>query len=233
MENTRFLLYILVLIILFLILGAIKSFLPHPKPAKQVDFVGIDLFKPVLYGSLSESRVEVKKKNEESEDVFVDIEENTMDEENTSIPERETVPVGAAVTNEQEYFSQLLNEYKQEVLKNRRYRNDVVVRYYKHSPDGDKANVLVDYGFYLHVRPVSDSGRYESTMSNVIYYGEDFPKSDLKLITYLLVSNGIGIKEIRRFKDFDGWKRNSIEIGGDPKLTNSNTLTFQAIRNLE
>ena len=95
--------------------------------------------------------------------------------------------------------------------------------------DGSKAELLVDYGFYLHVRPVQKD-RYNTINSNVIYYGHEFPERDLKLIAYLLVKNGIPIKRLQPFKDYDGWKKKSLEIGGNPKLENQPTLTFSQIR---
>lgn len=249
MENTRFILYLLVLGLVFLGLAAIKSLLPHPEPKRDIDMVGMALYRPVLYGEHSTKKASIKKA-EEPVHTFVDnvVEdspsENIVEEKRPKdrkettkkvAPKNSTAKTKSANSDlsDSEYFEQMVVDYKNNVLSERRYRNDVVVRYYKHVPDEDRAEVLVDYGFYLHERKVRDSVRYNSIMSNVIYYGMDFPSEDLKLITYLLVNNGLEIKEIRRFKDFDGWKRNAIEIGGDPSLDNAPIISLQKIRKIK
>jgi hypothetical protein len=131
------------------------------------------------------------------------------------------------------YFENLIASYKENVLSVRRYRNDVVVRYYRHEPDGDKAKALVKYGFYLHERPVNDTVKYANEISNVIYYGGDFPERDIKLIAYVLMQNGIELKKLKPFKDYTGWKYKSIEIGNDPSLNNKPAITLKELREFE
>ncbi|MCP4459389.1 MAG: hypothetical protein GY816_15410, partial [Cytophagales bacterium] len=138
-------------------------------------------------------------------------------------------PVKIVDSDSESYFTEMIRDYKENVLAKRKYRNDVVIRYYKHESDMDKALVLVDYGFYLHERPV-DKARYKSTNSNVLYYGQEFPENDLKLIAYLLIKNGIPIKRLRPFKNYDGWKSKSLEIGGNPALRNQQILTYSQIQ---
>ncbi len=249
MENTRFILYLLVLGLVFLGLAAIKSLLPHPEPKRDIDLVGMALYRPVLYGENSSKKTSQNERKKPTQTFVDNVEEESPSEniveekrpketkETTKkVAPKKSTPKSNSVKsglNDSEYFEQMVVDYKNNVLSKRKYRNDVVVRYYKHVPDGDRAEVLVDYGFYLHERKVRDSVRYNSIMSNVIYYGMDFPIEDLKLITYLLVDSGLEIKEIRRFKDFDGWKRNAIEIGGDPKLDNKPIISLQSIRSLK
>jgi len=130
------------------------------------------------------------------------------------------------------YFEKLVENYKNKVLSQTEYRNDVVVRYYKHLRDSGRAEVLVPYGFYLHVRPVDSSG-YVTNICNMINYGQDFPVQDIKLIAYLLLENGMPIKRVVPFKYFDGWKHKSIEIWADPSLENAPPLSLEELRSLE
>lgn len=226
MENIRFLLYLASIGFFFLILTAVKFLSPEEEHLAPVDEIGMKLYRPIFFGKGEQPKKSAKIKKK-IDPVFED-EFPTK----SAVAELEKVkkePVTNSIPDSEAYFVEMVSAYRANVLTKRKYRNDVVVRYYQHESDQDKAHVLVDYGFYLHVRPLHSYG-YKSTDSNVIHYGKDFPERDLKLIAYLLIKNGIFIKQIQPFKDFDGWKKRSIEIGGDPKLENQPTLSFGEIR---
>ena len=129
-----------------------------------------------------------------------------------------------------EYVLGLIEEYKANVLSKRKYRNDVVVRYYRHEKDGDKATFLVEYGFYLHERPIKNQKRYKEKTTNVIYFGHEFPESDLKFITTMLLENGMKIKRLEPFKDYDGWKRKAIEIGYSTRFEKLDVMSVEDVR---
>jgi hypothetical protein len=237
-----------------LLFAVIKSLSPEKEYEPPIDYIGRRLYRPIFFGTDDNPTKKSVKNQEEifnEDEAFKDevVENVEISDGPKSEPEpkkEESTPKTVepspmkkeevnktSITNSdnaESYFKQLIQDYQQNVLTKRKYRNDVVVRYYRHSSDQDRAKILVDFGFYLHERPVSKL-RFDTVDSNVIYYGHDFPERDLKLITYLLVKNGIPIKSIRPFKDYDGWKRKSLEIGGIPKLQMKPTLTFSQIQN--
>jgi len=238
MENIRFLLYPAFIGTAFLILTSIKLFLPAKEYIPPVDEIGMKLYRPIFFGESTKRPVVKNKIKEDSEDtlpVKVAVEEPKVEIEKPKVEiEKPKIIVekpkrDLASEADESYFLDMIEDYKANVLTERKYRNDVVVRYYRHESDGDKAGLLVDFGFYLHVRPVNKE-RYKTVSSNVIYYGHEFPEQDLKLIAYLLVKNGIPIKRLQPFKDYDGWKKKSLEIGGNAKLMNKPTLTFSQIQ---
>jgi len=226
MENIRFLLYAASIGCVFLFLTAIKFLSPEEEYVAPVDEIGMKLYRPIFFGKGEKfTKPPITKK--EVDPVFEDEPLTKSPVEDIKVITKK--PVTASISDGEAYFIEMIRDYRANVLTERKYRNDVVIRYYQHESDQDKVHVLVDYGFYLHMRPVNKN-RYKSTDSNVIYYGQEFPERDLKLIAYLLIKNGIPIKEILPFKDFDGWKKKSLEIGGNPKLENKPTLSFGQIR---
>lgn len=233
MKNIRFVLYVVVLAAAFLVLAVIKKYTHHPEDHVTHDFVGIDLYRGIFsQGNATHHSFHDKK--ELAEPATKIVEKKPDETEKLSYVKSTPAPKKSAsktITSSSDYFDNLIEEYKANVLSKKKYRNDVVVRYYKHEQDGEKAEVLVDYGFYLHKRPVEES-KFKSLKTNVIYFGQDFPKSDLELITYLLVKSGLEIKEVKPFKDYDGWKHNAIEIGCDPKLSKKSTISDDQIRKL-
>jgi len=234
MENIRFLLYPAFIGSAFLVLLSVKLVLPEREDIPPVDEIGMKLYRPIFFGKGERiTKPQVAKKEtrevvEEAVSAAAVVAEPKVEVEKPKVvakkPKRELASEG-----DESYFLDMIEDYKTNVLTERKYRNDVVVRYYQHESDGDKAHLLVDFGFYLHVRPVNKT-RYKTVSSNVIYYGHEFPERDLKLITYLLVKNGIPIKRLQPFRDYDGWKKKSLEIGGNPKLENEPTLTFFQIQ---
>jgi hypothetical protein len=110
-------------------------------------------------------------------------------------------------------------------------RKDVIIRYYPHQADGNKVYLLSDYGFYIHERPVDPE--YLGLASNSLFYGDDVPLRDIKLIAYLLLQNGVELKQIIPSKFHDSWKSGSVEVGTDLDAENYPTLTEEEIVNLK
>ena len=226
MQKTRYLLYLVSLALVFLVLSAIKFIIPHPEPKEPVDEIGMRLYRPIFFGeadAVSQFESDQEKKNSDEEEKI-----------EAAVVEP---PAETRITNEKfdesKYLDDLIQTYLKNVLSKRKYRNDVVVRYYHHESDGDKVSVLSQYGFYIHERPIPDEKRYQEFGSNVIYYGHDFPESDLRFIAAMLISNGMEIKSIQPFKDFDGWKHKSIEIGANPRVDKKKVLTLKEIRDFK
>lgn len=131
-----------------------------------------------------------------------------------------------------DFFDSLKKKYQTSMLnqlKPGKPRTDVIIRYYKHPPDGDKVYALRDLGFYIHERPV-DKGmtQYES---NSIFYGDSIRNEDLLIVAYTLIQQGLPIKNIEPSLYHDGWKYNAIEIGADSTVLEKGVLTLDELLN--
>ena len=186
------------------------------------------LYKPIFFGEADATSQFESETIQEELNPEVKTEEVKIEKPKEETPAKKSSV--ASQVNSATYLEGLIRDYRKNVLSKRKYRNDVVVRYYRHEPDGDQVSVLSQYGFYIHERPIPDEKRFKDFGSNVIYYGHDFPESDLKFIAALLISNGMEIKSIQPFKDFDGWKHKSIEIGANTKLDKRKALTLDDIQ---
>ena len=147
-------------------------------------------------------------------------------------PPEEFSSEGSSSEND-DFFKELKTKYQTEVI-NRlapgKPRTDIIIRYYKHPPDGDKVYALRDLGFYIHERPVEqDLTSYES---NSIYYGDSVKRNDLMIVAYTLLSQGMPIKNIAKSIFHDGWKATAIEIGTDTAAIDQEVLSIDEIRNL-
>ncbi len=132
------------------------------------------------------------------------------------------------------YFENLLQNYKKSYLSdlgNGKARTDIVIRYYRHAPDGNSAYALESLGFYIHERPVD--ARYAEFQSNAIFYGDSVRLEDIKIVGYTLLKEGLPIKLIKPSKFSDSWKARSIEIGTDTTLLDEPTLSLSALQSLK
>ncbi len=157
----------------------------------------------------------------ESQQEFTEFDDNITF--SASLPEN-------ALSNS-EYFSQLLKDYKLELkekIPENKNRQDIIIRYYHHEQDGDKAIALRNLGFYLHERPVDDA--FAPYPSNTLYYGDSVSDRDIQIVAYSLISNEIEIKSIQQSRFHDSWKANAIEIGADTSIVNKANLTLDQIR---
>ncbi len=123
-----------------------------------------------------------------------------------------------------DYFTELLSRNL-----GTKTRNDIVVRYYRHLPDGNKIDELRKYGLYIHERPVE--GELEGYESNSLYYGDSVSQEDIHLIAYVMLKQGLPIKSIQPSIYHDDWKANSVEIGTDTAVNDDPVLTLTEIRN--
>jgi hypothetical protein len=129
------------------------------------------------------------------------------------------------------FFDQLIENYRNTTLAGvpeTESRTDLVVRYYPHDSDEGRVKVLSEYGFYLHERSVeNDNAEYQS---NSIFYGDNIKTEDIQVIAYLLIKNGVPIKQIIPSKFHDGWKANSVEIGADINIDQQPVLTLGQVQ---
>lgn len=132
------------------------------------------------------------------------------------------------------YFENLLQNYKKNYLSelgNGKARTDIIIRYYRHAPDGNSAYALESLGFYIHERPVD--ARYAGFQSNAIFYGDSVRLEDIQIVGYTLLKEGLPIKLIKPSKFSDSWKARSIEIGTDTTLLDEPTLSLSALQSLK
>ncbi|MEM9895932.1 MAG: hypothetical protein AAF789_06145 [Bacteroidota bacterium] len=121
----------------------------------------------------------------------------------------------------------LLEDLKKEYLAEKiallqedRFREDVVIRYYRHKKDGQMVDELRDLKYYIHEREATET---RGLGSNIIYYGNDVNLEDIQLIALTLLENGIPIKSIQETRY--EWKANAIEIGTETELLDAEPLT--------
>lgn len=132
--------------------------------------------------------------------------------------------------NSEDYFNQLIADYQDDILNKipeTENRTDIVLRYYPHEADNGKVELLSKYKFYIHERPVIEA--YKNLPSNSIYFGDQVRTEDIQLIAYILVKEGLPIKQIIPSKFHDGWKSNAIEIGTDLQVDDLPILSPEKI----
>ena len=133
---------------------------------------------------------------------------------------------------EESYFENLISNYENKIMSQLsagESRTDVVVRYYKREIDSGKVVALSKYGYYhLHERPVSEN--LDQQESNSLFYGDSVSTEDIQLIAYILIQNGLPIKQIVPSKFHDGWKSRSVEIGTNLEIRDQKILSEEAIR---
>ncbi len=105
-------------------------------------------------------------------------------------------------------------------------REDIVVRYYRHDKDGDKVYALKDLGYYIHEKEATETA---DLGSNTLFYGEDVPIEDIKIIAYTLINQGLPLKAIEPTQF--SWKSTSLEVGTDTLLLDKSILTTSDIQN--
>jgi hypothetical protein len=148
-------------------------------------------------------------------------------------PEQKTAPISKPESSAT-YFENLTKDYQARVIDKMgsdKHRKDVIVRYYTHTPDGQKVYALQKLGFYIHERPVEDP--LDSYESNAIFYGDQVKKEDLQLVIYTLLKQGLPIKKITPSLFHDSWKSSSIEIGTDTTANKKKQITLEELQQIE
>ncbi|MGL1885286.1 MAG: hypothetical protein OCD76_02130 [Reichenbachiella sp.] len=98
-----------------------------------------------------------------------------------------------------------------------------IIRYYVKNLDGKKVRGLQKYGFYIHDRP---SNLKTTHSSNALYLGDSIKDSDVLLVAYVLLTNGVELRHIAAAKAHDDWKANSIEVVTDTTVQNNEIITL-------
>lgn len=214
-KSPNSLVYLLVLAILFGLLYLMKFVVPHYEPEDPIDY----------------SNISIQYQNPKPAATTPQPTDSSV----TSTPDREkTAPEPAPVSaNTENFFNDLRKTYQTSVLNSLppgKPRTDVIIRYYKHPPDGNSVYKLKDLGFYIHERPVDkEMTDYES---NSIYYGDSVKQEDLLIVAYTLIKQGMPIKSIKPSLYHDGWKYNAIEIGADSTVIEKDALTLDQLQQL-
>ncbi len=146
-------------------------------------------------------------------------------------PATNNAQVSSSALTGEAYFQDLKNSYLSPIiasLPEGRSRDDVVIRYYKHENDGNRAYALKSLGYYLHEREAEDNQRLAS---NSLYYGSEVDLRDIQIVAYTLLKEGMPLKAIKK-SAFD-WKFNSIEIGADSLVENNSILSVADIQAFE
>ena len=212
-NSTKYLSYVLALAMLFGLLYMMKFVVPHYVPEDG----------PIDYSEITIKYEDDTKQNAPTKaEKIIPVEQPV--EKPAKNPEPE-IDEGFFTTLKRTYQTTVLNQ-----LPPGKPRSDVIIRYYKHPPDGNSVYSLKDLGFYIHERPVDKvMVDYES---NSIFYGDSVKKEDLLIVAYTLLKEGLPIKSIKPSLYHDGWKSNSIEIGADSTVVDQKTLTLQQLQDL-
>ena len=130
------------------------------------------------------------------------------------------------------FFDYLMDNYKNSVVKKLRpsqLRSDVLIQYYNRKDDAKQALRLAQLGFEIHNKYTNNS----KEVANVLRFGEDVVLEDIQLVAYILLNQGIPIKQIVPSSYHSDWKPYAIEIGVDALIEERPVLTFKKIRNFE
>jgi hypothetical protein len=109
-------------------------------------------------------------------------------------------------------------------------RARVTVRYYPKDFERDLNEGVVlpklrGYGFRLEKgRP-----RVPGVPTNAVWTGAAVDPNDVRLVVFTLQAAGLQIKAVRRFRDADGAKRQTIEIGSDASMTKQAPLRVEEV----
>ncbi|SNS94349.1 hypothetical protein SAMN05421640_1719 [Ekhidna lutea] len=182
-------------------------------PSEPESQVSNDTPPPVLDRSENDSTENL----ETSGDSFANSDETATESTNT------TEQTTSANTSLQD----LKNYYLAPIIANLpagQLREDVVIRYYRHSEDDNKVYSLKELGYYIHEKEATETS---GLGSNVMYYGNNVPLEDIQIVAFTLLENGIPLKSIEptRFE----WKANAIEIGTDENLSEAPRITEQFV----
>lgn len=101
-----------------------------------------------------------------------------------------------------------------------RFREDIVVRYYKNQKDEGKISALRNLKYYIHEKSET---AISNTGSNVIYYGKNVATEDIQIIAYTLLEKGFSIKAMQPSRY--SWKENAVEVGTDADILSKPSLT--------
>ena len=130
------------------------------------------------------------------------------------------------------FFDYLFDNYKNTKINNLRpnqLRSDVLVQYYNRKDKVKQPMTLTQLGFKVHNKYTNNS----KEVANVLRFGEDVSLEDIQIVAYVLLSQGIPLRQIVPSSYHSDWKPYAIEIGVDALIEKFPVLTFKKIRNFE
>ena len=130
------------------------------------------------------------------------------------------------------FFDYLFDNYKNTKINNLRpnqLRSDVLVQYYNRKDKVKQPMTLTQLGFKVHNKYTNNS----KEVANVLRFGEDVSLEDIQIVAYVLLSQGIPLRQIVPSSYHSDWKPHAIEIGVDALIEKFPVLTFKKIRNFE
>ena len=128
------------------------------------------------------------------------------------------------------FFDYLFDNYKNTKINNLRpnqLRSDVLVQYYNRKDKVKQPMTLTQLGFKVHNKYTNNS----KEVANVLRFGEDVLLEDIQIVAYVLLSQGIPLRQIVPSSYHSDWKPYAIEIGVDALIEKFPVLTFKKIRN--
>jgi len=130
------------------------------------------------------------------------------------------------------FFDYLFDNYKNTKINNLRpnqLRSDVLVQYYNRKDKVKQPITLTQLGFKVHNKYTNNS----KEVANVLRFGEDVSLEDIQIVAYVLLCQGIPLRQIVPSSYHSDWKPHAIEIGVDALIEKFPVLTFKKIRNFE
>ncbi len=237
----RSLLYLVIVLIGFVILFGI-DFVGGPKYTKET----LVAFNEPIYlptkSSLPDTLlIKEKKEQEKREEVkeVIDIPKTALDETTvlmTLKKEKKTETVKqkkiSMTPADSIFFDYLLDNYKNGKIKKLRpnqLRSDVLIQYYNRKEDAKQSITLTQLGFEIHNKYTNNS----KDVANIIRFGEDVVLEDIQLVAYVLLKQGIPLKQMVPSSYHSDWKPYAIEIGINPLIEEQPILTYKKVRNFE
>jgi hypothetical protein len=152
-----------------------------------------------------------------------------IEEKRTAKPKQQKILMNPA---DSIFFDYLLDNYKNSIINKLRpnqLRSDVLVQYYNRKDGAKQPMTLTQLGFEIHNKYTNNS----KEVANVLRFGEDVSLEDIQMVAYVLLSQGIPLRQIVPSSYHSDWKPYAIEIGVDALIEKFPMLTFKKIRNFE
>ena len=232
----RSLLYLVIVFMGFVILFGI-DFVDRPKHTKET----LVAFNEPTYlptkSSLPDTLL-IKEKKEEVKEV-IDTLKATLDETTTVINltrkrKKEKVKQRkiSMTPADSIFFDYLLDNYKNGKINKlgpNQLRSDVLIQYYNREENTEKSITFTQLGFEIHNKYTNNS----KEVANILRFGKDVVLEDIQLVAYILLKQGVPLKQMVPSSYQSDWKPYAIEIGIDPSIEEQPILTYKKIRNFE
>ena len=237
----RSLLYLVIVFMGFVILFGI-DFVDRPKHTKET----LVAFNEPTYlptkSSLPDTLlIKEKKEEEKKEEVkeVIDTLKTTLDETTTVINltrkrKKEKVKQRkiSMTPADSIFFDYLLDNYKNGKINKlgpNQLRSDVLIQYYNREENTEQSITFTQLGFEIHNKYTNNS----KEVANILRFGKDVVLEDIQLVAYILLKQGVPLKQMVPSSYHSDWKPYAIEIGIDPLIEEQPILTYKKIRNFE